>query len=50
MKKSAPKLTLHRETLRALEQPQLEGVEGGVTGSICVATCVDCSARRTCAC
>jgi hypothetical protein len=50
MKKSTPKLTLHRETLRALEQPQFEAVEGGVSASACVATCIDCSARRTCAC
>ena len=51
MKKTTPKLTLHRETLRSLEQPQLEAVKGGVTGATCVPTnAADCSARRTCAC
>jgi hypothetical protein len=34
MKKSPLKLTLNRETLRTLEQPQLETVAGG-TGSDC---------------
>jgi hypothetical protein len=40
MKKSTLKLKLNRETLRALEQPQLEGVAGGATAaSICVESC-----------
>ena len=51
MKKSTRKLTLHGETLRALEQPQLEDVKGGVTGSTCVPTyALNCSARVSCAC
>jgi hypothetical protein len=39
MKKSAPKLKLNRETLRALGQPQLEAVAGG-TASECFGSCV----------
>jgi len=49
MKKSTLKLKLNRETLRTLEQPQLEGVEGGVTaGSACVGSCLGCNTRNTC--
>ena len=39
MKKSTLKLKLNRETLRTLEQPQLEGVQGGATASACVDSC-----------
>jgi hypothetical protein len=43
MKKSVKKLTLHRETLRALEDGTIEVVLGGVSartcGSPCSATC-----------
>ncbi|HTG31748.1 MAG TPA: class I lanthipeptide [Thermoanaerobaculia bacterium] len=39
MKKSTLKLKLSRETLRTLEQPQLEGVAGGATLSLCVESC-----------
>jgi len=51
MKKSTPKLKLNRETLRTLEQPQLEGVEGGATnGSACLGSCLGCTGRTTCLC
>jgi hypothetical protein len=50
MQKRIPKLTLHRETLRALDQPQLEGVNGGVSASACVPTCLNCTARCTSGC
>jgi hypothetical protein len=47
MKKSTLKLKLNRETLRALEQPQLEAVAGG-TASDCLGSCVGCNTRNTC--
>ena len=49
MKKSTPKLKLNRETLRNLEQLQLEGIAGGITaGSACIDSC-RCS-RVSCLC
>ena len=43
MKKRSKKLTLHRETLRALEEDAIQAVVGGVSartcGSPCSATC-----------
>ncbi len=51
MKKSTLKLKLNRETLRNLEQPQLESVEGGATaGSACIGSCLGCTGRTTCLC
>lgn len=48
MKKSTTlKLTLNRETLRILEQPQLEAVAGG-TASDCLGSChATCSGPTT---
>jgi hypothetical protein len=47
MKKTTLKLKLNRETLRALEQPQLEAVAGG-TASDCLGSCVaTCNTRPT---
>ena len=48
MKKSTTlKLTLNRETLRILEQPQLEAVAGG-TASECLGSChATCSGPTT---
>jgi hypothetical protein len=48
MKKSTPKLKLNRETLRTLEQPQLEGVQGAATASLCLGSCNGCNTRNTC--
>ena len=48
--KRTPKLTLHRETLRALDQTQLAGVNGGASASGCVPTCLNCTARCTSGC
>ena len=49
MKKTAKelKLKLHRETLFALEQPQLVNVIGGVTMSTCAyyCSCAPCGSR-----
>ena len=43
MRKSAKKLVLHRETLRALEEGAIQAAVGGVSaracGSLCSATC-----------
>jgi hypothetical protein len=39
MKKTPLKLKLNRETLRTLEQPQLEAAAGG-TASDCLGSCV----------
>jgi hypothetical protein len=51
MKKSTLKLKLNRETLHALEQPQLGNVAGGMTaGSGCIGTCLGCTDRTTCLC
>jgi hypothetical protein len=37
------KLQLHRETLRALEDPQLLGVAAGATVGSCPYTCKPCT-------
>jgi hypothetical protein len=48
MKKSTLKLKLNRETLHALEQPQLGNVAGGgLTVSECLTSC-GCDTRNTC--
>ncbi len=39
------KLTLNRETLRALESPALEEVIGGLTVSNCRSNCTTCDSR-----
>jgi hypothetical protein len=39
-KKKALKLTLHRETLRKLEEAQLENVVGGATANTCYRSCL----------
>jgi hypothetical protein len=50
--KKDPKLTrrlqLNRETLLALEQPELGAVVGGVFTKEVVATCYACNTRNTC--
>jgi hypothetical protein len=47
MKKSTPKLTLHRETLRDLEQPQLKAIVGG---TLAKSNCGSCNTGFTCLC
>lgn len=45
MKKQAKKLTLAKETVRALDDVQIEGVAGGVT-IVCTNTCT--GSHNTC--
>jgi hypothetical protein len=47
MKKNTLKLKLNRETLHALELPQLGHVAGGATLSLCVGSC-GCQTSRAC--
>lgn len=44
MKKQLKKLTLHRETLRSLEEKNLELAAGG-TGSACLCSITNCTVQ-----
>jgi natural product precursor len=53
VKKKMKKLTLGKETLRHLEEPQLNVIAGGATASVCFETaCPTCwdTCGRTCPC
>ncbi len=55
MKKTLKKLSLSRETLRALETPALHNANGGATAQTCGNPCSNictniCGATATCVC
>jgi hypothetical protein len=49
MKKSAKKLTLHRETLRALEEGAIQAAMGGISARTCGSPCSAACTVQPCA-